>query len=163
MYAELTAALSSVKTISDIATFLLKAKVGSDVTQKAIELQSTIIALQASIMSTQAQNQELMEENERLKRQLAEAENWEEETAKYQLVEVDAGVFVYILHPDHNQADDPVHWLCTNCYQKRQKSILQKVGKHIGPGHKGWDYTCPNCNAHVITFNIPSPTNIEGD
>ncbi len=42
---ELTSAISSIKTMGDIAAFLLKATISTEVTQKAIELQSTIRVL----------------------------------------------------------------------------------------------------------------------
>ncbi len=165
MYAEFTTALSSIKSISDIATFLLKAKVGSDVTQKAIELQSMIISLQTSIISTQVQNQELIAENERLKQQLATIEKWEEETMGCQLMEVDAGTFVYARHPNWNSGK-PVHWFCANCYQKKQKSILQKKscaswitsGTDLERDAPMWIYICANCNAEIMTASIPSQT-----
>jgi hypothetical protein len=154
MYAESIAAISAIKTISDIATFLLKAKVGSDVTQKAIELQSTIISLQASIMSTQVQNQELMSENERLKQQLADAEKWEEEAAKYKLLKLATHSFVYALNDDqlHSQ---PYHWLCAHCFQNKQKSILQRSGKQLAK----WLYTCPACKSTILgPVGLDQPT-----
>jgi len=163
---EITAALSSIKTISDIATFILKAKVGTEVSQKAIELQTIIITLQGAITSTQIQNHELVAENERLKQQLANAEKWEEETMGYQLIEVDDGAFVYAQHPNWNHPHKPTHWFCTNCYQKKQKSILQKKGcaSWITSGTDVerdaliWIYTCANCNAEIRTSSTPSQT-----
>jgi hypothetical protein len=142
---EITAALSSVKTISDIATFLLKAKVGSDVAQKAIELQTTIISLQASMMSAQAQNQGLLEENNRLKQQLASLENWEAEATKYKLVQLVTDSFVYALNDDQS-ATQPYHWLCAHCFQNKQKSILQRSGKQLAK----WLYTCPACKNTIL-------------
>src|SRR5262245_45986914 len=146
---EITAALSSAKTIGDIAAFFLKAKISADVREKAIELQTTIIALQNSIMGAQAQNQQLMAENERLKQELARAENWEAEAAKYKLLQPLSGSFVYALNDDQ-LTTQPYHWLCPRCFQNKQKFILQKNGR---------EYTCPACKNLIIgPIDFPKPT-----
>jgi regulator of replication initiation timing len=136
---ELTAAISSIKSIGNFAAFLLNAKISTEVTQKATELQSTIITLQNSIMSVQVQNQELLDENNRLKQQLAEAQNWEAEASKYSLKQSLSGCFVYALNNDQLNMQ-PYHWLCPHCFQDKQKSILQKGGR---------EYLCPRCKTLI--------------
>jgi hypothetical protein len=147
MYAEITTALSSIKVASDLASLVLKTKVDSAVTQKAIELQSAIISLQTAIMSIQSQNQELLAENDRLKQQLAAIKNWEAETQKYHLKEVARGVFVYLLNEDQSGAQ-PSPWFCYNCYEKQQKSILQRGPKTL----HGHSYSCANCDNTIYCY-----------
>lgn len=142
---DITAGLSSIKTIGDIATFLLKAKLGSDVAQKAIELQSTIIALQTAMLTAQAQIQGLTTENDQLKKQLADVENWNAEAAKYRLKEVTSGNFAYVLNEDQTRTQ-PNHWLCVYCFHRQQKSILQK--NNTIPSH-WWKYDCPTCKNSI--------------
>jgi hypothetical protein len=159
MYTEFLTAFNSLKAIKDLVTAIQQAKVDSAVVQKAIELQGAILSLQDAMMRIQLQNQELLEANNRFKQQLAEAENWEKESKKYQLVHIEDGICAYMMKPDRNRNDDPDYWLCTNCFQKKQKSILQRTGKE----REGHIYICANCNARILTFNIPSPMNFEGD
>lgn len=126
-------------------------KTDSAVVQKAIELQGTIITLQSAIMTIQSEYQVLQDEKESLKKQLAELENWEAEAAKYQLIEIPPGSFAYILKPEHKE-NDLNYWLCTSCYSKRQKSILQNMEKTP----RGYKYSCPNCTNQFVTWQIPN-------
>jgi len=129
--------------------FVLKSKVDNAVREKAIEFQSEVISLQSSIMSLQSEYQKLFEENAALKKRLSDADDWSAEKAKYELSELSSGVFVYLLRKE-NAADAIKHWLCTNCFQKGEKSILQSEGQHIGGGTI---YRCPSCNYDI---DVPS-------
>lgn len=145
MYAELTTALASIKTMSDLSSLIIKSKVSDAVRQNAIELQSAIISLQSTILSIQAQNQELQAENNRLKQQLADLKGWEEGAQNYSLTEIASGVLVYALKPEKAGANPP-HWLCVHCYENKQKSILQR-GKKT---HSGTIYSCPKCKTEIL-------------
>jgi len=147
MYAEITAALSSLKVAGELTALVLNTKVNQAVTQKAIELQSAIMSLQTAIIGIQSQNQELLEENNRLKQEIISMKNWEAEARKYSLKEIIAGVFVYAINEDQ-RGTEPGHWLCAHCYTNKQKSILQK-GERL-PGGGGDLYDCPNCKTHII-------------
>ncbi len=60
MYAEIAAAAASIKTFRELTALILKAKVDSAVTQKAIESEAAIIALQTAIINLQFQHQSLL-------------------------------------------------------------------------------------------------------
>ncbi len=145
MFAEITTALASIKVAGELATLVLNTKVSQSVTQKAIELQTAIISLQTAIMSIQAQNQETLAENNSLKQKLIDIENWEAETKKYSLKEVAPGAFVYVINQDQAGAE-PSPWLCTNCYNQKKRSILQRG---IDSG-EGYFHNCPSCKAQLI-------------
>src|SRR5262245_59053129 len=98
MYADFMTALSALNTIIGLGVTTEKVKVDSAVAQRAIDLQGAIISLQTAMMGIQAQNQELLDENNDLKQQLASAENWEAEAAKYKLLQPLSGSFVYALN-----------------------------------------------------------------
>jgi hypothetical protein len=157
MYAEFTAALSSIKSISDLVTLIQKAKVDSAVAQKAIELQGAIISLQTAMMGIQAQNQELISEASKLKQQIADMENWETEARKYKLIQLVTDSFVYALEDDQ-LANQPYHWLCVHCYQNKQKSVLQRSDTRAG----GWILICPQCKNEIFgPVGINKPTQDE--
>jgi hypothetical protein len=125
----------------------LNTKVDSAVRQKAIELQSDIISLQSGLLNLQIEHQESLRERDSLKQQLMKAKNWKNEARKYSLKEIASGVFVYAIKQD-KQGTQPMHWLCTNCYENTKKSILQK-GKRTP---QGTVYYCsnPECKAEII-------------
>jgi hypothetical protein len=60
MYAEMAVAAASIKTFRELTALILKAKVDSAVTQKAIESEAAIIDLQTAIINLQSQHQTLL-------------------------------------------------------------------------------------------------------
>lgn len=138
MISEIGTAIATLKGMSDLTSLILKSKVDSAVTEKAIGLQTSIISLQSTLMTIQNENQELLHEKNELTQKLSEIEKWNAEAEGYKLTEITSGVFVYVAN---SQGDDPVHWLCPNCYGDRRKSMLQSEGTGI----EGTDYSCPKC------------------
>lgn len=162
MYSEIVTALSGLKTMSDLTKLVLSAKVDSAVTEKATESQTAIISLQCAMLELQSQYQLLSVENEELKKQLIESERWETERQNYTLAEICVGVFVY---SSNGNDTAPSHWLCANCFQNKQKSLLQLDEKSID----GTSYLCPRCktiihdpsNCYPLSFaatRTPQPT-----
>lgn len=140
MYGEITAGLASIKTISDLTSLIIKSKVSDAVREHAIELQSQIISLQSAVLGLQSQYQALLAEKDELKKQLIGLENWEAEARNYELIEIAPSVFAYAIQPEEDSST-PVHWLCANCFQNKQKSILQSKGMTVN----GTDYHCARC------------------
>src|SRR5438445_59992 len=108
MYSEIVTALSGLKTMSDLTKLVLRAKVDSAVTEKAIESQTAIISLQSAMLELQSQYQLLSVEKEELKQQLIESEEWKMERQNYTLTEICTGVFVYAWNGNDTT---PSHWL----------------------------------------------------
>lgn len=150
MYAEIASALTSIKTFGDLTTLILKMKVDSAVTEKAIESQSAIISLQSTMLTLQSQYQALLDEKEELKKRLIEMEDWKTEAEKYELKEIAFHTFAYALKSDYANTA-PAHWLCANCYGNGQKSILQSKPATS----KGLPYSCLRCNGEIITRGRP--------
>ncbi len=146
MVIEITQALSSVKTVSDLVMLAQKLKVDAAVRDKAVEAQTAIISLQQAMLGLQAQFAGLIEENKNLKQEIADIQKWELDQAKYKLTQIAEGVLVYVFKEDL-AGDEPLHWLCANCFHKKQKSILQLQRRNC----LETVYSCPECNA-VITI-----------
>jgi len=144
MFSDITTALSSIKVANELVTLIFKTKVDSAVTQKAVELNSVILSLQSADLAIQAQNQGLLAENNRLKQELIDTKNWEAEAQKYSLTEIARGIFVYAINPDQLDGK-PMHWLCTYCYEIKQKFTLQRGERHLA----GDTYFCPNCKTEL--------------
>ncbi len=145
MVPEIITAIATVKSMSDITSLLIKAKVDTATTEKAIELQSSIISLQTALLAIQAQNQDLLSAKNELEQRLAEIESWNAQAENYKLHEIVSGVFVMASQTDESDTA-PAHWLCPNCYEKKQKAILQ----YKGNPSKGKVYSCQNCKTEII-------------
>jgi hypothetical protein len=146
---EIPAALSAIKTLGDLTALVLRTKVDSAVTEKAIESQSAMISLQSAMLSLQSQYQSLLRDKDDLEKRLISMENWNAEAQKYSLTQIASGVFVYTLKLDEADAAPP-HWLCVNCYEKKQKSILQRVSSN----YEGVLYSCPNCKYEILDHSV---------
>lgn len=155
MLIEISQALSSMKAMTDLVTLLSKTKTDSAITDKAIKLQSIIISLQSAIMTIQSQHQALQAENDELKKQLTAIENWQSIASNYFLTEIASGVFVYAAKETLDLLE-PVHWLCTNCFSKKQKSILQF--KEMTSS--GTIYSCPSCSANIVDHSKKRTINV---
>jgi formylmethanofuran dehydrogenase subunit E len=124
MFSEISAAVASAKAALDIA----KASHGltnynelvsavSEVNAKLMD--ATTVAL-ASLEKQTALTSEIAE----LKEKLREVENWEGQMKRYALFQFPTGALAYALQPGMEQ-NQPLHYLCASCVDKKQKSTLQ--------------------------------------
>lgn len=74
---------------------------------------------------------------------LKEYEQWDSESTRYELKELATGILVYSLKPNDPRGE-PTHFLCPNCFHKRQKSIMVK------PAVDNLNYRCHACGFDVI-------------
>ena len=77
----------------------------------------------------QGKMQDVREYAREIERQLAEYRNWDIEADRYQFTEPYPGTFVYTRKTPLDP-NEPMHYLCPKCFQKRQKSFLQDGGPH---------------------------------
>lgn len=153
MIAETATALASIKTFSDFTGLVLQAKVTAAVREKAIESQAAIISVQSAMLTLQSQYQTLLNEKAELEKRLVAIEDWSAEAGKYELQEVGTGAFVYVLKENVNDTA-PSHWLCANCYQKKQKSILQQATPYVT--RVGATFICHRCQSTLL-YRRPLP------
>lgn len=127
----ISAAISGLKNVKELVQDLLKLKFSAEVQAKVIELQSQILSAQSSALDAQAEQAEVGNRLESFHKELARLKAWEEERAQYVLKEISAGAFVYVAK-DRLKPDEPIPWLCCQCYQDGFKSILQFSGYDKG-------------------------------
>lgn len=161
MYAEITLALSSIKSLIDIAKITNDVKTSSEVLKQTIELQSVIITLQEKMTLLQSEKAALIQDKQNLEQKIAELNQWSSDAAQYELKEIAAGVFVYAVAPSAT-ITKPAHWLCAHCYQDRRPSILLRAEKAAN----GTTYFCPQCKTEIIDHSdclfIPTPYAVGG-
>jgi hypothetical protein len=150
---QISAALSSIKIASEMAKGILSLNKDVAVNEKAAKLLSVIISLQHNIMSLQSEYGELLKSKDNLENKLKEYETWKVTESQYKLEEISHGVFVRVPNNSHPYPE-PKHWLCTNCWQDKKKSILQLRWKM----KNGIDaYECPRCKSVINDRSHPKP------
>jgi hypothetical protein len=147
---EISTALSTIQIVKNLTKAIIDSKVSSALREQAIESQFAIIDLQNTIMNMQTHNQTLLQEKTELKQQLVNIENWETEKSKYYLEQPEPGIFVYAFDFEVEMTE-PEHWLCANCYQNKQKSILQRTGSDS----RGLIFLCFRCQNSIRTMTGP--------
>jgi len=85
-----------------------------------------------------------------LEAKLVAYQEWDSEAARYHLVELVDGIFVYALKPEQ-QAGEPAHYLCPHCFGEKRRSILQR------PGADHTNYVCHACKLDIRPKPTPMP------
>ncbi len=148
---DLSATLAAISTAKEFATLMIGRKVDSAVTEKAIELQGSIIALQTGILEMQAQLQNLTQEKLNLEKSLKEAMSWKAEDEKHELVTIVKGVHVIRAKDSKGDKKSDV-WYCQSCWEKQIKSAFQYVTQDYG----GTRYLCSTCKTNVYDHSDPA-------
>jgi hypothetical protein len=142
MVGEALAGLSAIKTAFDIAKGL---KDISDATAR----NAAVIELQEKILSAQAAQSALVDTVSQLEKEVARLKAWDAEKQRYELKEVGPGAFARVVK-ESMRGSEPVHWLCTTCYDRGKPTILQLSGSSSGYNH----FKCFECQTQV---NVPRP------
>ena len=150
MYAEIVAAVQSTKALAE----LLKAAHGLS---NYVELLTAVNAVQEKLSQALVSNLEsaekqaaLSERVRELEKQIAEVENWVRQMERYVLFEFPTRALTYAVKPGMEQGE-PLHYLCTTCVNKRQKTILQPHGRYL---------LCQVCKNNI---DMQSPTPQSGN
>jgi Zn finger protein HypA/HybF involved in hydrogenase expression len=149
---EIAAGLGSLKTALDIAKALWAISDAAERNSKILDLQRAIGDAQLSAINARAAHDDQVQQIRALEKEIARLKAWDGEKERYQLRQVGSGAFVYALKGTMANGE-PAHWLCANCYQKREKGVLQR-----SPASDNFRqiFTCPVCKNHV-TPNRSAP------
>lgn len=142
--ASIGAAVSSLKAAHDIAKGMLSIRDAGMIQGKVIELQREILSAQSSALAAQSDQFTLLKAVGDLEKETARLKAWEAEKQRYALSELSAGTFAYVLKAEA-QGAEPIHRICTSCYELHRKSILQRKGSD----YDGTWLKCPACKAEV--------------
>lgn len=141
MIAEISSLISSSKAAYDIAKGVNALKSEVDRNEAISIILKVLLSVQSDALSVQSKTHELAIEKHNLTKKLMEFEKWSETEQQYELKEVIRGVFVYS-YKKENEISQPMHWLCTNCWKDKVKSILQRTASDD-------TYTCPKCKTEI--------------
>ena len=144
----IAAALTSFKTLKDIAQSMVALRDTQAFQTKLIEFNGALIDAQTHIFSVNEERAALIDRVRALETEVAQLEAWEAEKQRYELKEVAPRVYAYVVKQSM-QGSEPVHWICPNCYQKHQISIFQGMKSAT----YGWVHRCSSssCGLEINT------------
>jgi hypothetical protein len=134
MVAEIYGSLSALKTAFDVAKGL------KDIHDATLR-NAAIIELQEKILGAQEAQTSLIQRIGELEKQVTSFETWETEKEKYELKDLGYSSLAFMLKPGARGSVTP-HFVCTNCYGKRQISVIQH-GRPTPGAVLG--FFCPSC------------------
>lgn len=138
--------------LAKLATDLVSTSDTAKRNAQLIEFQNALIGLQSLIASVQQENATLIRQKTDAEKELKHIKNWEAEKKRYKLAAPFAGCMVYALQSAMSEGQTP-HYLCANCFQKGQSSILQS--REARPRKEGGrvtsSFVCAACGAEAFT------------
>jgi len=124
MYAEIIAALNSLKQLRELLVAAKSLSNYNEIVSAVSEVNSKLVAAIEITLASQEKQMALTNRIAELEQALAKSENWEKKMDRYVLFKFPTGHFAYSLKPGMEQGEPP-HYLCTNCVSKKQISYLQ--------------------------------------
>jgi len=128
-----------IKELGDLDDKIARESVALELLSLANTAEKERMQTQRLMSAMHAESAKILEENSHLK-------SWVEEKANYDLYDLGSGALVYKHKPVDGQPFKPEHYLCANCFQKNQKSILQSDGHSQGDRKM----SCHSCKAYVL-------------
>ena len=160
MIAETAMGLGALKTALDLVKGLQAASTKAEINDVKIALQERIWEAREALAAAQDTQASSLARIRDLEQKVVSFEDWEREKQRYQLKAVDSGAFAY-MHKPGMEDGEPPHWLCTDCFGRRQKSILQTRGQihAVGGGrgsHASW--VCNACKGTLSVYYTRKPS-----
>jgi len=145
--AEISSLISGIKGTIDITKGLKSAYDANTIFQAQTDILERLFAIQSEALSLQEKHSTLIDEKRELENRIKEFENWSESEIQYSLRKLTGGVFVIEPNKSH-KSPKPKHWLCTNCYGNKKKSILQ-------PARTTHDFffECLECKNKIMVYS----------
>lgn len=133
---------SAIKMSADALKAAIEFNNQVEINLKYTEFIHKINSLYSIVLGLYDQNSKLIQEKTDIEKKLMRFEQWEQEKAKYTLYEIVPEVFVYAYNKNDKNIE-PMHYLCANCMNKGNKSILNLSVEHRD-GSK--NYYCHSCD-----------------
>jgi hypothetical protein len=136
----------SLRSAVEITKAMIDVRDANLIQTKAFELTREIIAAQSYALEAMATQSNLLTSKRELEEKISKLETWNTEKGRYQLKNIQTGVTVYALKEGMENGEEP-HYLCPTCYNRRQKSILQRETHAMG---RAVMQVCHECGTELI-------------
>jgi hypothetical protein len=140
-------AYNSGKAALDIAKGIHSLNSEVERNQAIIDIQRHVMDSNASLMDAQQAYATSLKRIEELENEIVRLKDWAAQMERYELKSIEPNGFAYSQKPGMENGE-PRHWLCTNCYQNSQKSILQ-MKETIGQFAV---YHCNRCSGEMTVY-----------
>ena len=154
MIAEISAGFSSLKAAKDIIQGLNAIKTQEAINEVKINLQSLMLDAQQGLFAAQEREAALVKTIAALEQEIVDLKDWQAEKRRYELKNLGRSSFAYMVKPAMREGEPP-HWLCTNCFDSAQKSIMQYQGRGKEP--RDAIHGCNRCKATIIVHYATLP------
>lgn len=107
------------------------------------------LELLGALVSAQQAREAVAKRESELEEKIMQLEDWFKIEARYKLWEIMPIRFAYRLKLEFVDAGEPFHYICSNCFREKEKSILQKFRqdrKGMGRLH---GFVCPKCKQEI--------------
>ena len=150
MYAEIQSAVASAKVALDIAKAAHDLSNYNELVAAVSEVNAKLVDATVVTLASLEKQSTLTSRVTELENKLREVENWESQIKRYKLHQFTTGALAHKLQ-DSMQEGEPMHYLCTTCVNKREKTILQPRDRFL---------SCPICKS-TIAIQEAAPINYQ--
>jgi hypothetical protein len=119
--------LNAIKTAADLVKMITGSRPSTKISEDSVKLNDQILSIRKALLAANDEQAALVQKISSLEKQITDMETWEREKKRYDMKEVSPGAFAYILKEDA-KGTDPIHRICTKCYNTGKKGILNRVG-----------------------------------
>lgn len=147
----IAAIMTSLNSAVGITRAMKELNDGAAVQSKVIELQGAILDAQSQLFAANSEHLSLGEKLKSLQNEIELLKAWENEGQKYKLADLGEGQLVYSLK---DTSEGPPHHLCANCFQAKEKSILQSETRYPGRCDV---LACNKCGGDIYISGSPDP------
>jgi hypothetical protein len=143
-YAAISATVTSARMLADVVHANKTLRNFNELVGAVSEVNVKLMSVMGVALESQEKQAALAQRVRELEEEVDRLKNWDGEKERYELHEIKSGFFAYRLKPEV-QANEPVHYLCTNCFAKNEKAILQLERTTMFNR-----YCCLRCEAKVM-------------
>jgi hypothetical protein len=137
---------TSLRSALEITKAMIDVRDTNLIQTKTFELTREIMAAQSYALEAMATQSDLLASKRELEEKISKLETWNAEKGRYQLKSIQAGVTAYALKEGMENGEEP-HCLCPTCYNRGQKSILQRETFSVG---RAVMQVCHECGTELI-------------
>jgi hypothetical protein len=119
---------------------------------KVPELTREIMSALSSALATQTAHFDLLLSQRELEAEMTKLKAWNTEKYRYELRSVGPGAVAYVLK-DSMRGNEPIHWLCANCFQVGKRRFLNESHSDL---HHVY-HKCAECGAKIRVPKTPTP------
>ena len=124
MYAEITAAIQSVKTVGELAKAANSLSNHHELVSAVADVNAKLMEATAVALASQERQSELLSRVAQLERELAELRDRHRKAERYMLFKFPTGTLAYKLRPEL-ESEEPAHYVCAKCVDTGGHTKLQ--------------------------------------